>query len=153
MIPTAGALGPETEGALIDADVALIAKVAFDDVVELHTIGRPGGGCNALFGRARCVIECPGECRPHVCPVVGLACRFGVNPEDTLVDTDVFMVAKMELNNVVEPDAACRPLGQGWSGCRLRRNDQYCDNHDRPHTAHDLSALAGRLPALGWRAV
>ena len=105
--------GAGAEGALVDLDVAVVAEVGFDDVVEGDAGGGPGGGGDGAGGGA---VEGPGEDGADVVAMVGLAGGFGAGVKGSLVDADVALVAQVGLDDVVEVDAGGGPLGQDRRG-------------------------------------
>ena len=101
--------GAGSEGALVDLDVAGVAEMGFDDVVEFDAGGGPGGGGDGAGGA---FVEGPGEDGANVVAVVGLAGLLGLLAKDPLVDADVAVVAEVGFDDVVEGDAGGGPLGQ-----------------------------------------
>ena len=95
---------------MVDLDVAGVAEVGFDDVVEGDAGGGPGGGGD---GAGACGVEGPGEDGADVVAMVGLAGGFGARVKGALVDADVAVVAEVGLDDVVEVDAGGGPLGEG----------------------------------------
>ena len=102
--------GAGAEGALVDLDVAGVAEVGFDDVVEGDAGRGPGGGGDGASGLT---VEGPGEDGADVVAVVGLTGSLGARVKRALVDADVAVVAEVGFDDVVERDAGGGPLGAG----------------------------------------
>ena len=105
--------GAGAEGALVDLDVAGVAEVGFDDVVERDAGSGPGGGGDGASGLT---VEGPSEDGADVVAVVGLTGSLGARVKRALVDADVAVVAEVGFNDVVEGDAGGGPLGEGGGG-------------------------------------
>ena len=146
----AGWLGLVGKYTLVDADVADVAEVVLDDVVQFDAVGRPREVRQFRLCGLRGVVEGPSEHAADVVAVVVLAGGFGLISECPLIDADVAMITEMSLYDVVEVDTGGRPLAATvifvGAGCWDGRNGQNAVDDGRGDEPSELQRTYHPVP-------